>query len=59
MFRQALDQGVLYVPGRLCYAEDPPRRAPDREMRISFGSATLREIAVGVARLGRVIGEFI
>ena len=55
LFRQALDEGVLYVPGRLCYAEDPTRRAPDREMRISFGSATLREIAVGTARLGRVI----
>jgi DNA-binding transcriptional MocR family regulator len=40
----------------LCYAEDPTRRAPDGEMRISFGNATLREIAVGTARLGRVIG---
>ena len=59
MFRQALDQGVLYVPGRLCYAEDPTRRAPDNELRLGFGSATLREIAVGLARLGRVIGEFI
>lgn len=59
MFRQALDRGVLYVPGRLCYAEDPTRRALDNELRISFGSATLRELAVGVARLGRVIGEFI
>ncbi len=52
-FRRALDQGVFYVPGRLCYAEDPTRRAPDHELRLSFGSAKRAEIEAGIERLGR------
>ena len=36
----ALKNDVLYVPGELCYADDPSRAKPDHEMRISFGSAS-------------------
>lgn len=55
VFRQALAADVLYVPGRLCYAPDPTRRAPDHEMRLSFGHASPRAIREGIARLGQVL----
>ena len=55
LFRQALAADVLYVPGRLCYADDPTRRAPDSEMRLGFGNATEKDIRTGIARLGKAI----
>ncbi|HOX02767.1 MAG TPA: PLP-dependent aminotransferase family protein [Candidatus Paceibacterota bacterium] len=54
IFRDALAQGVLYVPGDLCYADDPSRRRPRHEIRLSYGNATEQEIREGVARLGKV-----
>jgi 2-aminoadipate transaminase len=57
LFQTALKHDVLYVPGELCYASDPTRRKPNREMRLSFGGATERNIREGIARLGSVIGE--
>lgn len=57
VFQTALAHDVLYVPGALCYADDPTRRKPNHEMRISFGSATEENIKAGVARLGRVLRE--
>lgn len=55
LFRRAIEADVLYVPGVLCYAPDPTRRKPDRELRLSFGNATRREIETGIRRLGRVV----
>ena len=57
LFRRALDRRVLYVPGRLCYVPDPTRRAPDHEMRLSFGNATERELRTGVRRLGDALAQ--
>jgi 2-aminoadipate transaminase len=54
-FRRALAREVLYVPGELCYAEDPTRPKPRHEMRLSFGGATLDDIREGIARLGAVL----
>lgn len=54
-FKAALDNEVLYVPGELCYAEDPARQKPDNEMRLSFGSATESNIQKGIARLGQAV----
>ena len=52
----ALRANVLYVPGELCYADDPTRRKPGNEMRVSFGGAKLaKDIPEGIARLGRVL----
>lgn len=59
LFQHALDHDVLYVPGRLCYANDPHRRAPDHEMRLSFGNASKREIELGIERLGAAIRELV
>jgi 2-aminoadipate transaminase len=55
LFQEALANDVLYVPGELCYANDPMRRKPNYEMRISFGGATETDIREGVERLGEVL----
>jgi 2-aminoadipate transaminase len=55
LFRSALKRDVLYVPGELCYADDPTRRKPNRDMRISFGGATDADIPVGITRLGSIL----
>lgn len=56
-FRAALRHEVLYVPGLLCYADDPSRRKPDHELRLSFGAASDDHIRAGIARLGEVMRE--
>ena len=55
LFRAALRDDVLYVPGELCYAEDPTRPKPNRDLRLSFGGATEADIRRGIARLGAVL----
>lgn len=55
VFRAALKNDVLYVPGELCYAADPWRRQPNHEMRLSFGSASVENIREGIQRLGAVL----
>lgn len=55
LFRSALERGVLYVPGALCYGDDASRCAPDDELRLSFGNATLAEIEEGIRRLGGAV----
>jgi 2-aminoadipate transaminase len=59
IFRTALKNGVLYVPGELCYADDPSRHKPSNEMRISFGNAGEKQISEGIKRLGKVLRKFI
>jgi 2-aminoadipate transaminase len=52
LFRSALENQVLYVPGALCYADDPTRIRPDHELRLSFGGATVPNVRAGIQRLG-------
>ena len=59
IFRTALKNDVLYVPGELCYADDPSRRKPDHEMRISFGNGSEENIRKGIKRLGEVLRKFL
>jgi len=59
VFQTALKNDVLYVPGELCYANDPSRVKPDNEMRISFGSASEENIRKGIVRLGAVLKKFV
>ena len=54
-FKKVLDRNVLYVPGGLCYVDDPTRAKPGHEMRLSFGAATEDEIREGIRRLGQAI----
>lgn len=55
LFRSALAHDVLYVPGELCYANDPTRQKPNCEMRLSFGGASEANIRKGIKRLGGVL----
>jgi 2-aminoadipate transaminase len=59
VFQAALQNDVLYVPGGICYADDPLRRKPDHEMRISFGSASEENIREGIKRLGKVLRKIL
>jgi 2-aminoadipate transaminase len=59
VFQTALKNDVLYVPGEICYADDPARRKPNHEMRISFGNASEADIREGIKRLGKVLKKFI
>jgi len=59
VFKTALKNDVLYVPGELCYAEDATRRKPNHEMRLSFGSASEADIRTGIRRLGKVLRKLI
>jgi 2-aminoadipate transaminase len=59
VFQTALKNDVLYVPGEICYADDPARRKPNHEMRISFGNASEADIREGIKRLGTVLRKFI
>jgi 2-aminoadipate transaminase len=54
-FQTALKNGVLYIPGELCYAIDEARPRPQHEMRLSFGSASEAQIRDGIRRLGRAM----
>lgn len=55
LFARCLEEGVLYVPGDLCFGPDPTRDAPRSTMRLSFGVATEADLREGVARLARAI----
>jgi 2-aminoadipate transaminase len=59
LFRAALRRDVLYVPGELCFADDPTRPKPNRDMRISFGGAANADIPVGIARLGSILRKML
>jgi len=58
LFKNALEAGVLYVPGEYCYAKDSSRAIPNREMRLSFGQAGEEQMQLGIKRLGSVIRQF-
>ena len=44
LFKSAIARDILYVPGVLCYVDDPARPKPDHEMRLSFGGGKLEDI---------------
>ncbi len=55
LFKLALAEGVLYVPGEYCYGPDPTRRVPRNTIRLSFGVPTPEDIRTGIARLAHAI----
>ncbi len=55
LFRQALDSGVLYVPGEMCYCADPARRIPQNCMRLSFGAVPVPQIRRGIQLLAQAL----
>ena len=53
LFQTAVKQGVMYVPGELCYASAAIR--PRNEMRLSFGVQSPEGIREGIRRLSIAI----
>jgi len=49
----AIEQGVVYVPGKVFYAD--PAQADLNAMRMSFATMNEGQIAEGIARLGRAL----
>ena len=58
-FKAALQRGVLYVPGELCYAPDKVRSRPRNELRLSFGAESERKLREGIRRLGLATHEVV
>jgi 2-aminoadipate transaminase len=56
LFKRALDAGVLYVPGEMCYCKDPSRPIPQNCMRLSFGAPTIQQIQKGIRLLANALG---
>jgi 2-aminoadipate transaminase len=59
LFQTAVARDILYVPGELCYTNDPTRRKPDHEMRLSFGGGSEENIRAGIERLGSVLHKML
>ena len=55
LFQTALRKQVLYVPGELCYVDDPARSKPNHEMRLSFGAESETLLMEGIKRLAAAI----
>jgi len=51
LFRRALDAGVLYVPGEMCFCNDPTRPIPRNCIRLSFGAPGPKQIRQGIKLL--------
>lgn len=54
-FKRCLEEGVLYVPGLLCYGR--PESAPRSKLRLSFGPASVEEITEGIKRLSKAVSR--
>ena len=57
LFEQALNEGILYVPGDYCYPLDPTRQAPTNLIRLAVGVPSIEAIREGVARLAKAVRE--
>ncbi len=51
LIQAGLDEGVLYIPGELCYEKTPD--VPTHEARLCFGVATPAQIGEAIRRLAR------
>lgn len=54
LFKAAVANGVMYVPGELCYAEPGPTRRQN-QMRLSFGVQPPAGIEQGMQRLAEAV----
>jgi 2-aminoadipate transaminase len=54
LFKAAVDNGVMYVPGELCYAQAGPTRLQN-QMRLSFGVQPPAGIELGMQRLAQAV----
>jgi 2-aminoadipate transaminase len=54
LFRAAVEEGVMYVPGEICYA-GPAAEHPRCQMRLSFGVQSPEGIDRGMQRLANAV----
>ncbi len=57
LFKSAVEEGVMYVPGELCYASCDSR--PSHQMRLSYGVQTCEGIRLGMQRLANAVRKTI
>jgi len=57
IFKRALAQKVLYVPGCLCYSPDRPEAEHASSMRLCFGMIGEQQLLEGYARIARALRE--
>jgi hypothetical protein len=57
--KRALDAGVLYVPGEMCFSNDPSRPIPQNCMRLSFGAPAIPQIQKGIRLLADALGRIL
>lgn len=55
LFGHAIQQGVLFVPGKFCYPTDPTRVPPTNTIRLAVGVPTAEQIREGIARLAKAV----
>ncbi|MEM1353463.1 MAG: PLP-dependent aminotransferase family protein [Planctomycetota bacterium] len=55
LFTHAIEQGMLFVPGKFCYPTDPTRTPPTDTIRLAVGVPTVDQIREGIARLARAV----
>ncbi len=55
MFDQAVEHGVLYVPGEYCFQPDESGFVPKNHIRLSFGQVAPEQIERGIERLASVV----
>ncbi len=58
LFRMALEEKVLYVPGCLCYSSDRPESKFSSSIRLSFGMIGENRLREGCERLARALTRF-
>ena len=55
MFRDAVEAGVLYVPGNYCFQPDEQGRVPSNHLRLCFGNVTPQSVEPGIETLASVV----
>ena len=55
LFKKALEERVLYVPGALCYSHDRPESKRSSELRLAFGMIEEEILREGCERLARAV----
>lgn len=59
LFKTALEEKILYVPGCLCYSADRPEAQRSSSMRLSFGMIGEERLQEGCKRLGKTLKRFL
>jgi 2-aminoadipate transaminase len=59
LFKQATEEGMIYVPGEFCYGPDAALEIPTNHIRLSFGVGDPARLKEGVCRLSSAIRHII